>query len=73
MKYKLKSCPFCGDSAEMIERSFMSVCGPVRAYSIRCEGCYISTVKIDESDDTQGELPQNFLIKMWNTRKSNTQ
>lgn len=54
----------------MVERSFMSICGPIRSYSIRCEGCYISTSKIDESDDIQGELPQNFLIKTWNKRNN---
>jgi Lar family restriction alleviation protein len=69
MKYNLKPCPFCGGPAEMVERSFTSILGLVKAYSIHCESCYVSTSEIDESDDIKDKPIQNHLIKIWNTRK----
>jgi len=53
----------------MVERSFTSILGLVKAYSIHCESCYVSTSEIDESDDIKDKPIQNHLIKIWNTRK----
>lgn len=62
---KVKSCPFCGDSARVYTRMTIGVLGLVKRYAVGCDGCGISTQEVDEDDD---EHVEDFLIDLWNKR-----
>lgn len=53
MSDKLKSCPFCGGEAEMIETLFCD-------YKVECEKCGASTSYCDSEE---------MAVEAWNRRK----
>lgn len=66
MTKKLKSCPFCGDSARVYSRLTIGICGAIKRYAVGCDNCGISTQELDEDDSYSVE---DELIKTWNRRK----
>lgn len=52
MKEKLKSCPFCGGTAEIIEEG--------AGFNIKCADCYVEM--------TPFATDKRDAIKMWNDR-----
>lgn len=65
----LKRCPFCGDRARWSEHIVWLLEDMVIVHSIYCTGCGVSTPEIDEDGDIP-DSPKNYLIKLWNERRS---
>jgi hypothetical protein len=62
MTDKLKSCPFCGSDSLKIESCY------VRCQSCCADGPVMDGVPEGSEDDESGEIWNNSIAALWNTR-----
>jgi len=59
MDKELERCKFCGGNGTILEYSHSAYIDD-KTYSIKCDKCGISTIKLLDGKD--------YLIKMWNKK-----